>query len=382
MTPDQYKQIAQKVSNGTASTDEVKAYLLYFKLLEKHQENVPVDAENQRHLKDSLKQRIDAQVQASQRSTSKKLPYKYAAAVALLMFSSLVGYWYVQQDKEPAQKYVSVSNGPISDFQSKKTTLTLADGSTIALDDAANGELAKQGTTSIIKSSDGKIHYKPIGTAAAATNSYNTISTQKGGQYQLALPDGSLVWLNAASSITYPTAFGSTERKVKVQGEAYFEIRQLANQPFIVETNNQEVVVLGTSFNINAYKADASETTLISGRVKVKNLRSENTATPILSIGEKALINHQGIQIAKANIEEIIAWKNGYFQFQGELQDIMDQIGRWYDVHIDYRLSGKEAISFGGRISRNRSLQDVLTIIEATGNVHFKIEGRRVMVSK
>lgn len=381
MTPDQYKQIAQKVSNGTASTDEVQAYLLYLKLLEKQQEDLPVDMENQHHIKDSLKQRIDAQINASQRSTSKKLPYKYAAAVALLVFSSLVGYWYLQQDKEPAQATVSLPNTPISNFQSKKTTLTLADGSTITLDDAANGELAKQGTTSIIKSSDGKIHYKPTGTSAAII-SYNTISTQKGGQYQLALPDGSLVWLNAASSITYPTAFGSTERKVKVQGEAYFEIRQLANQPFIVETNNQEVVVLGTSFNINAYKTDASETTLISGRVKVKNLRSTSTTTPILSVGEKALINHQGIQIAKANIEEITAWKNGYFQFQGELQDIMDQIGRWYDVHIDYRLSGKEALSFGGRISRNRSLQEVLAIIEATGNVHFKVEGRRVMVTK
>jgi len=382
MTPDQYKQIAQKVSDRTASTEEVKAYLLYFKLLENYQEDIPIDTENQRHLKDSLKQRIDAQVQASQRSTSKKLPYKYAAAVILLLFSSLVGYWYLQRDKGSVQKTIIVSNLPISDFQSKKTTLTLADGSTIALDDAANGELAKQGTTSIIKSSDGKIHYKPIGTAAAVTNTYNTISTQKGGQYQLALPDGSLVWLNAASSITYPTAFGSTERKVKVQGEAYFEIRQLANQPFIVETDNQEVLVLGTSFNINAYKADASETTLISGRVKVKNLSNANTASHTLSIGEKALINKQGIQIAKANIEEITAWKNGYFQFQGELQDIMDQIGRWYDVGIDYRLSGKEAISFGGRISRDRSLQEVLTIIEATGNVHFKVEGRRVMVSK
>ncbi|MFC6099137.1 FecR family protein [Olivibacter domesticus] len=381
MTADQYKQIAQKVANGTASTEEMETYLLYFKLLEKHQEDLPFDTKNQRHLKDSLKQRIDAQIQASPQSTSKKLPYKYAAAVALLVFSSLVGY-YIQQNQEPLEKTVNVSNRPISDFQPKKTTLTLADGSTITLDDAAAGELAKQGTTSIIKSSDGKIHYKPIGTAAAATNSYNTISTQKGGQYQLALPDGSLVWLNAASSITYPTAFGSTERKVKVQGEAYFEIRQLANQPFIVETNNQEVLVLGTSFNINAYKVDVSETTLISGRVKVKNLRSTNTATPILSIGEKALVNHQGIQIAKANIEEITAWKNGYFQFQGELQDIMEQIGRWYDVHIDYRLSGKEALTFGGRISRNRSLQDVLAIIEATGNVHFKVEGRRVMVSK
>lgn len=381
MTPDQYKQIAQKVTNGTASTEELQAYLLYLKVLEKQQEDLPFDPENQRHLKYSLKQRIDKKIHVSQQPTSKKLPYKYAAAVALVMFSALVGYWYLQQDKEPVQQTIITSNTPVSEFQSKKTTLTLADGSAITLDDAATGELAKQGATTIIKSSDGKIHYKPTGTSVAII-SYNTISTQKGGQYQLALPDGSLVWLNAASSITYPTAFGSTERKVKVQGEAYFEIRQLANQPFIVETNNQEVVVLGTSFNINAYKTDASETTLISGRVKVKNLRSASTASHTLSVGEKALINHQGIQIAKANIEEITAWKNGYFQFQGELQDIMDQIGRWYDVRIDYRLSGKEALSFGGKISRNRSLQEVLTIIEATGNVHFKVEGRRVMVSK
>ncbi|MEO6820345.1 MAG: FecR domain-containing protein, partial [Ginsengibacter sp.] len=209
---------------------------------------------------------------------------------------------------------------------------------------------------------------------------YNTISTPRGGQYQLTLADGSQVWLNAESSITFPTSFTGNQREVKITGEAYFEIAHDANIPFHVNVNGMDVKVLGTHFNVNAYKDEAEiKTTLLEGSVQV----TYNEQAKIISIGQQLILNNKsGKMIVEKNInvDEIMAWKNGKFYFnEASIQSIMKQLCRWYNVDVEY--NGEVNKLFEGTISRQVSVEDIFKILSATGGVHFAIEGRKIIVS-
>ncbi|MNX85526.1 fec operon regulator FecR [compost metagenome] len=210
--------------------------------------------------------------------------------------------------------------------------------------------------------------------------SYNTIETPKGGQYQLILPDGSKVWLNAASSLTFPTSFVSLKtRKVELIGEAYFEIAKNKTSPFIVKSAKQEVKVLGTHFNINSYADEQSTTTtLLEGSVNIVSLnKAENI---ILKPGQQSTLNNNKINVTEINTEEAIAWKNGLFIFNDEnIKSIMKKIARWYNVEITFK-GNLDHVSFVGNYARNKDLESLLENIELTEKVHFKIEGRRIEV--
>ncbi|PTQ97863.1 FecR family protein [Mucilaginibacter yixingensis] len=266
-----------------------------------------------------------------------------------------------------------------------KATLTLSNGQVIVLDTANNGLIANTGKTRVIKSNKAQLVYNATTqsaiTPANAPVVYNTLSTPRGGMFQVVLPDGTQVWLNSASSLKFPTTFSGSERRVTLTGEGYFEVAKNKEKPFYVDINHVEVRVLGTHFNIAAYEDDNDiTTTLLEGAVQVKNSDQSSTIKP----GEQAVVKNDcnAIKVSPANIEKAMAWKNGYFIFGDEdIKSIMKKISRWYDVEVVY--SGDfNNIRFGGTFYRSKSIDELLSNLEAIGKINFKIAGRRIIVMK
>lgn len=263
-----------------------------------------------------------------------------------------------------------------------KAILTLADGKTITLNEAADGELIKAEGLLIRKTGHGQLVYEVAGNHAGYT--YNTISTPQGGTYQIILPDGTKVWLNAASSLKFPTSFATLkERKIELSGEAYFEVVKDAKHPFKVLTPKQEVQVLGTHFNVSSYADETVvKTTLLEGAVRVSNLQKANAGMVVLKPGQQSTLSNDGITVAKADLDEVLAWKNGVFVFNDEpLESIMKKVSRWYDVEVVYEGVDKHKL-FGGSVSRFDNVSKVLRQLELTGGVHFKVEEGRITVMK
>lgn len=312
------------------------------------------------------------------------------AAAALLFL--IAGGWYYSSHKSAAGSSIIATTaqtaGPVSRQDilpgSNKAILTLGDGSTIVLDSARTGKLAHQGNTQVLKTGDGQLQYTP-NSRAESTVAYNVLSTPRGGQYKLLLQDGTNVWLNAGSSIRYPTAFAGKERRVEITGEAYFEIAKNAEMPFRVVVNSSaqkddglEIEVLGTQFNINAYKDEPGmSTTLVEGSVRLVTGRAAGVLKPY----QQALISSDGRIKTKplADVEQIIAWKNGAFEFDdADISAVMRQISRWYDVAVDYE--GKApADHFSGRFSRNTSLAGVLKILNISG-IRLIAENKKIII--
>lgn len=268
-----------------------------------------------------------------------------------------------------------------------KAVLTLADGQQILLDSARDGDLARQSNALIRKTGDGELIYSPSSGISTATVAFNTLSTPRGGLYTLTLPDGTKAWLNAASAITYPTAFNGRDRSVKISGEVYLEVAKNAAQPFKVSLpDGQQIEVLGTSFNVNAYADEPSvNTTLIEGAVRILPA-SDDRAPVILRPGQQAVATPSGTAggsslriIDAANTEKVLAWKNGYFQFDNSsVEEVLRQLSRWYDLDVTYT-GGIPDKHYKGKIPRNLKASDMLRIIDASG-VHFKITGKRIEV--
>ncbi|WP_341835316.1 FecR domain-containing protein [Chitinophaga pollutisoli] len=258
-----------------------------------------------------------------------------------------------------------------------KAVLYLAGGQTITLDTAGNGAIASQGNVQVIKLDSGQLAYQGGGQAGEVT--YNTLATPRGGQFRIILPDGSSVWLNAASTLRFPTAFTGGERVVELKGEAYFEIAKNAKMPFRVKVREMSVQVLGTHFNVMAYDDESSiRTTLLEGAVKV----NQGAHTLEMRPGQQVSAHPAGNMSIQdgVDVEEVVAWKNGYFHFNHEsLQGVMRQIGRWYDAEISYEgeIPDRE---FGGKIARGSSVKDVLKILELS-NVRYRIEGKKIIVT-
>ena len=301
-----------------------------------------------------------------------------AAAIILFIVSGAV-YFLLQPKQLPQQIVQSGAAKPFNKVIAAggyKAVLTLADGSDIILDSTHQGTLAKQGNVKIMRLNTATVAYK----AADENNqpvSYNTLSTPNGGQYQLILPDGSKVWLNASSSIHFPTVFKGKERNVSVTGEVYFEVAKNAAKPFKITVKDMEVQVLGTHFDIMAYDDEtAMRTTLLEGSVKVTKGYLHKMLVP----GQQSVINESAeIKVADADLEEVMAWKNGLFQFNGlDIKTVMRQISRWYDVDVVYAGSIPSG-HFTGVVNRSNDILQVLKIMQA-GGVRFKIDGRKLVV--
>jgi len=308
--------------------------------------------------------------------------WRWAAAAAVAALLSVAAWqWLQRQASTPAPPAIA-SLPAKNDIApgGNRAILTLADGTQIPLDSANAGQLAQQGNTNIIKLDSGQLAYRPATGAAATTLLYNTISTPRGGQFRITLPDGTQVWLNASSSLRYPTAFTGRERRVELSGEAYFEVAKNAGMPFRIGSKEMEVEVLGTHFNVMAYDdEEVLKTTLLEGAVKV----TRNGSSRQLQPGQQARV-HRGSGsmdvLEDANTEEAVAWKNGFIQFEGQdIKAAMRMLARWYNVEVDYR--GAVPAHFRGIIPRNVPVSQVLKMMELTGEVQFTIEGNKIIVS-
>jgi transmembrane sensor len=306
--------------------------------------------------------------------------FRYAAAVLLL---ATVAVWMWRSETKERDITVSIAENQPIDVEpgGNRAILTLADGSTIVLDSSNVGMLATQGNVRIEKTASGEIVYT-VGGKEKGVMMMNTMSTPRGGQYKLTLPDGSKVWLNAASSITYPAAFTGNDRTVQVDGELYFEVAKDANHPFIVKKGATSVTVLGTHFNVNAYNDEEQlKVTLLEGSVKVSS--SESGASALLKPGQQVSVYETAMisQPAYVNTDQVMAWKNGIFNFhKASLQEVMRQLSRWYDVEVVYE-KGIPAMQFGGEMGRDLTLSQVLKGFEDM-EVHFEITAGKKLIVK
>lgn len=305
------------------------------------------------------------------------LPLISAAALLLISLSGILIY-----NHNNSSSYLS--NLPASaDVKPGKNraVLVLASGKKINLDQTVSGHIADEDGISVSKTADGQIIYDvPKQENISEKTEYNTVFTPAGGQYQVNLPDGTRVWLNAASSLTFPTTVTDI-RTVKLNGEAYFEVSKIMDQgkrvPFIVEGKNQKIEVLGTHFNVNAYDNEPSvKTTLLEGSVKINN-------QTLLQPGQQARVQGGSITLVAVNGEDFTDWQRGDFILENnDFRSIMRKISRWYDVDVVYAEDAPEKLKLGGWISRSRNISSILEVMEKTGKVHFRIEGRRITVTK
>jgi transmembrane sensor len=371
---EKFSVLLQKYKAGTCTQEEI-AWLesWYLQLNEKNK------AQLSREELDEEKWLIWAAVEAqtSDRPLVKLWPkMAIAASLLLVLGAGLFFYQPAQQKPNPTLAKQSKYKNDIAPG-SVKATLTLADGRKITLDGAKNGALAEQTGIKITKAADGQLIYTVSDSKSANATAFNTIETPKGGQYQIRLPDGTQVWLNAASSMKFPVSFSaSKQRKVELKGEAYFEVAHNTKQPFVVKTDRQEVEVLGTHFDVKAYADEKNtKTTLLEGSVRL------NKGT-LLKPGQQGLSNSNGLQVRQVNVDEELDWKNKQFILNDEdLQSVMRRLSRWYDVEVVYE--GEPAdIQFVGVVSSARNISGVLKLMERTGKVDFTIEGRTVKVLK
>jgi ferric-dicitrate binding protein FerR (iron transport regulator) len=293
-----------------------------------------------------------------------------AAAAAILLLAGAAYYLL----RRPAQ--VADPAAPVAQDIPAATSgavLTLADGSKVSLDSLSQGLIAHQGGASVTLAK-GSVVYNSNGAEEVA---YNTLNTPRGRVFHITLPDGSGVWLNAASTLRYPTSFSAHERIVELNGEAYFDIQPHANAPFKVKAgNNTEILVLGTGFNVSAYPNDAQvATTLLHGKVSVN--------ASLLQPGQQAQVaaGGQAVNVLPADTSQVMAWKNGMFNFENaSISEVMKQLERWYDIDVQFE-NGVPAMQFGGKIERGLSLMHITRILEIS-NVHCRLEGRKLIVTQ
>ncbi len=313
-------------------------------------------------------------------------PWTKWVAAAIIAALIIVGYFmfFEVYNVKPVTPEL-VKSTDVKAPANNRASIMLASGEIIYLDSASNGTLAKQGNVNIKKIGDGKISYNNIPIDSPHSDEgmrYNTLSNPRGSKViDITLADGTRVWLNADSRLTYPTIFNGRERSVEIRGEAYFEVAHDAKKPFRVNKENLEVEVLGTHFNVNTYEDEGSiKVTLLEGSVKVSQLTTHISQQ--IKPGQQAILT-DNTHLATDNtvdIEQVMAWKNGTFDFgvATDIKTIMKQIARWYDVDIEYQAN--KPVKIGGAISRQSNVSAVLEMLEKTGSLKFRIEGKKVIV--
>jgi transmembrane sensor len=398
-----FKELLTRYLNDTLSVDELRAFVEH---LQKHENTEALKQVLQQALQNNTfkelsdKSRTDiifrkimqqaengpppleaeTPMSAGPRKIVAWLRWTAAAAVLIAVLWSAY-YAFLKNKPATTIPVAEKKQAPAHDRApgGNKAILQLADGSFINLDDIDTGMLAQQGNTKILKLNNGQLKYNCI-PANNASILYNTISTPRGGQYHIILPDGSKVWLNAASSLRFPTVFSGKERSVQLTGEAYFEIARNKNMPFHVQVNNMKVEVLGTHFNVMSYDNEKTiNTTLLEGSVSVSAIGSRQSA--VIKPGQQAVLSHDSRLTIHDDIdpEEVIAWKNGLFQFNSaDIQTIMRQIERWYDVDVQYKGPIPQG-TYSGTVPRADNLLKVLRIFEES-DLKFTIEGRKLTV--
>lgn len=391
--PQNIQALIEKYQIGKASDEEKLILNEWYNSFNDAETEITTEAETEQQISDRIRTRLFTTIDREQESRVAKPRRKWQIAAAATVILLAGATYFMVSSRSPKQeltKNQSINPSLKNDIApgGNKAILLLADGSSIVLDSASNGTIGQQGNIEVKKLKNGLLAYKVNGKPGTESNepSYNTISTPRGGQYQVTLADGTMVWLNAASSIRFPVAFSGKERKVEITGEVYFEVAKNKASPFRVKTALSEVEVLGTHFNVNAYDDEAAvKTTLLEGSVKVS---AANQSSKFLKPGQQALINNHLVGLSRritvldnADIEETMAWKNGRFQFKSsDLKSILRQISRWYDVDIVYK--GNINLHFTGQLPRNSNVSKVFEKLALTGEVHFKLDGKTIIVSR
>lgn len=378
MTQEKYQELYEKYLEGKCTPDELYE-------LESYQDNLDIDTHtwqnNTMGDADQIKQfiidKLEHSIYAYSRKRSRIISYSIAASMIFLLSA---GLYYYKRTFIPVQVQTEVPRFKNDILPgNNKAVLTLDDGSVINLDDAQTGVLASESDIEIKKTGDGRLEYIRAENEATTVR-FNTLRTPMGGEFQLVLPDGTKVWLNSGTSLRFPTAFTGSERVVELNGEAYFAVKKNTKMPFhVLTSNNMDVKVLGTEFNVMAYDNEKMiNTTLIEGSVEVQ----KDSKMLKLNPGEEVVLNKVSgnMKIGEADIEQATAWKEGQFVFVNEnIESIMRKVSRWYNVDVEYKgnLSNKD---FVGTISRKKNVSELLKMLELTGAVHFGIEGRRITV--
>jgi transmembrane sensor len=394
------ESLFQKYLDDQCTPDEIRRLLRYFQLTENEEllktlirrQSMLIDPESAsiegiESLLNTSFSKIKRAITSDKNKTISAPLYKLtwfrmSAAAAVIFLVCGAAFYFLHEKNERQIIAQNANNQPVKDIPAGRNNavLTLDNGTTILLDTAANGTLAKQGNIKVLKL-NGQIAYNKAGDMNAKPV-YNTITTGNGNQYQLILTDGSKVWLNAASSIRFPTAFTGNDRKVEISGEAYFEVAKDPKKPFKVDFKNKagqrdEIEVLGTHFNVNTYADEPDmKTTLLEGSVKIKAADK----IQILSPGQQARITSDGIEIKRnVDLDNVMAWKNGYFIFDNtDIYTLMRQVSRWYNVEVIYQGKITEE-GFSGKISREVPLSKFIKVLQLN-DVQVKTEGRKMIV--
>ncbi len=302
---------------------------------------------------------------------------RWAAATVILLFSA-IGYFLINHHKSKPQQIAKVVSNDVKAPQQNKAVIRLANGRMIYLDSVGNGALALQGNVQLMKLSNGQIAYTHERGEVSTKMEYNTLSNPRGSKViHVVLSDGSKVWLDVASSITYPVSFTGKERKVSITGEAYFEVAHDAMKPFYVNHRDMNIRVLGTHFNVNAFEDEGTDikVTLLQGKVEVNNQISKETLKP----GQQAIVNDKIKIFNDVDLDEVMGWKNGYFEFNNsDLTNVLSQVSRWYNVDVVYKGYNKPR-QFMGEIQRDLNLSEILKILAKNG-IQFQIEGNKLIV--
>ena len=370
MNKQEFDQLAAKIVDGTATQNEVEQYSNWFNTYASGQAWDTDELGEPKAVKIQLLSDIKAEIGRREPARVRPLYYRIAAAASVIFIISAGAYFIWRKPMTKPETIVLAYHNDVAPGHDQ-ATLTLANGQKIILTKGINGTLAEQGQTAIT-ANDQNITYS-TGQQHEIKELYNTLTTVRGEKspYPLILSDGTKVWLNAESSLSFPVAFNGKERIVKLTGEAYFEVKHDASQPFKVQTKKQTIEDIGTSFNINAYANEPKTvTTLIEGSVKINHI--------ILKPGEQT----DGNKVSEVNTTRFLAWKNNDFDFEGErIESIMRQLSRWYNIEVTYEGTITNEV-FYATLTRQRPISSVLKALEKTKGVHFRIEGRRVVVSK
>ncbi|EDM34758.1 putative anti-sigma factor [Pedobacter sp. BAL39] len=382
MTKEQFIALFEKCASGHCSPNELAQ-------LENYQDDFELTVKpwsagmgETEEVRLQLLEKIRSEISAERIQRGSKSRYWLAAASILIFLAASTSFWLYVIDNKTGQHQIAQSKSTQNSIPPgrNRAILTLANGKKLDLDDTQTGMISREGASTVRKTADGKLTY---GNSMDAPDQnaviYNSIETPRGGQYQLTLADGTVVWLNAGSTLKYPTAFSGRERNVELTGEAYFQVAKNKDRPFSVAVNGMKVEVLGTHFNIMAYENENTvQTTLLEGSVKLTKDGHSKMLLPnqqgVLSTGAS------NFQVRNVNTENVVAWKNGFFKFDDEnIETIMRKVARWYDVEIVYKGNLKRQ-NFGGTVPMFKDISQLLTTLELTGTVHFKIDGRRITV--
>lgn len=379
-------EILKRYRSGTASKEEQRFIEAYYDLLELRE----CEEEQTGNVDEEMLYKIWERIRREEggyrlRITKKAVRYRSVAAIVLILLVTAATVYLVNNYNVEKDTVARVSKPapvePVIKPAGKKAILTLANGKSVAIGCGSKDSFSNSGlgVSNVYKKGNGALVYEKPDHRAHQTEEYNMLATPRGGEFQIVLSDGTKVRLNAGSSLRYPVAFQGRERKVYLEGEAYFEVARKSDHPFIVSVGKSEVQVLGTHFNIKAYTEEPIRTTLAEGSIRVV----KGKVSRLLRPGEQAVIRNEAsvIDVRKVDVKAMMAWKNNLFYFNhSNIEDIMDELARWYDVEVIYKTNSLKKLNFSGVMSRYSDIGAILERLSLTGTIHFEVNGRTITV--